>query len=191
MPTDISELKNQSPTYENVDLFGSDGALQEAVAANGVEETAVLSEFGRRWGSADMFEQARLANDNPPKLSAIDARGDRRDVVEFHPAYHGFMAESIAAGLHASTWRPDATPADAPAEVARAARYYMVAQVENGHMCPITMTRAAVAALATEPALAASLMPKIMSRDYDSRFLPPSEKRGITLGMGMTERQGG
>ena len=57
------------------------------------------------------------------------------------------MAESIAAGLHASTWRPDGTRAGAPAEVARAARFYMVAQVENGHMCPITMTRASVAAL--------------------------------------------
>ena len=189
MPTD--EITNQSPAYENVDLFGSDCALQEAVAANGAEATAALSEFGRRWGSAEMLEQARLANDNPPKLRAFDARGDRSDVVDFHPAYHGFMAESIAAGLHASTWRPNASPADAPAEVARAARYYMVAQVENGHMCPITMTRAAVAALATEPVLAATLLPKILSRDYDPRLLPLPEKRGITLGMGMTERQGG
>ena len=189
MPTD--EIKNQSPGYENVDLFGSDDALQEAVAANGVAETTALSEFGRRWGAAGMFEQARLANANPPKLRAFDARGDRSDVVEFHPAYHRFMSESIAVGLHASTWRPDASPADAPAEVASAARYYMVAQVENGHMCPITMTRAAVAVLATEPALAATLMPKILSRDYDARFLPLPEKRGITLGMGMTEKQGG
>jgi len=189
MPTD--EIKNQSPAYENVDLFGSDDALQEAVAANGVAETAVLSEFGRHWGAAEMFEQARLANDNPPKLHAFDTRGDRSDVVEFHPAYHRFMSESIAAGLHASTWRPDASPADAPAEVARAARYYMVAQVENGHMCPITMTRAAVAVLAAEPALAATWMPKILSRDYDARFLPLPEKRGVTLGMGMTEKQGG
>jgi len=191
MPTDICEIKNQSPAYENVDLFGSDCALQEAVAANGVNEPVALSEFGRRWGSAEMLKQARLANDNPPKLRAFDARGDRSDVVEFHPAYHGFMAESIAAGLHASTWRPDGSPADAPAEVARAARYYMVAQVENGHMCPITMTRAAVAALATEQGLATALLPKILSRDYDSRFLPLPGKRGITLGMGMTEKQGG
>jgi putative acyl-CoA dehydrogenase len=189
MPTD--EIANQSPAYENVDLFGSDAALQQAVAANGVDETAALSEFGRRWGAAEMLEQARLANDNPPHLRAFDARGARRDIIEFHPAYHRFMTESIAAGLHASTWRPDTSPADAPAEVARAARYYMVAQVENGHMCPITMTRAAVAVLATEPALAAAWMPKILSRDYDPRFLPPQEKRGVTLGMGMTEKQGG
>jgi putative acyl-CoA dehydrogenase len=94
-------------------------------------------------------------------------------------------------GLQASTWRSDGTPAAAPAEVARAARYVMVAQVENGHMCPITMTRAAVAVLAAEPELLAQLMPKIASRTYDPAFLPWWEKAGITIGMGMTEKQGG
>jgi putative acyl-CoA dehydrogenase len=111
--------------------------------------------------------------------------------VEFHPAYHAFMAESIGAGLHASTWRADGRRAAAPAEVARAARFYMVAQVENGHMCPVTMTRAAVAALAAAPSLRAELMAKIASRDYDPRFRPWPEKSGMTLGMGMTEKQGG
>ena len=80
------------------------------------------------------------------------------------------MAESIAAGLHASTWRDDATPAPAPAQVTRAARFYMAAQVETGHSVPITMTRAAVAALAAEPALVAELMPKIMSRATTTRI---------------------
>jgi putative acyl-CoA dehydrogenase len=101
------------------------------------------------------------------------------------------MADSVGAGLHASTWRADGTSAAAPAEVARAARFYMVAQVENGHMCPITMTRAAVAALASAPELRATLMPKIVSRDYDPHFRPWPEKSGMTLGMGMTEKQGG
>jgi putative acyl-CoA dehydrogenase len=186
------EVLNQSPPYEDIDLFASDRPLQEAVAANGAAgEAEALSVFGRRWGSAAMFEQARLANENPPKLKSFDAKGYRRDIVEYHPAYHHFMAESVREGLHASTWRADATPAAAPAEVARAARYYMVAQVENGHMCPITMTRAAVAALAFEPALVAMLMPKIAARDYDPSFRPWQEKSGMTLGMGMTEKQGG
>jgi putative acyl-CoA dehydrogenase len=138
-----------------------------------------------------MFDQARLANENAPKLRAFDDKGRRLDTVEFHPAYHRFMAESMREGLHASTWRPDGSPAAAPAEVARAARYYIVAQVENGHMCPITMTRAAVAVLATAPDLAADLRPKILARDYDPRFVPWREKFAITLGMGMTEKQGG
>ena len=178
------EVLNQSPPYADVDLFASDQPLQGIVAANGAaDEAASLSAFGRHWGSAEMFEQARLANESPPRLT-----GER---VIFHPAYHRFMAESVHAGLHASTWRADATPALAPGQVVRAARFYMVAQVENGHMCPVTMTRAAVAALAAEPALARALLPKILSRDYDSSFKPWTEKSGITLGMGMTEKQGG
>jgi putative acyl-CoA dehydrogenase len=189
---DTHDVTNQTPPYENVDLFASDPSLQAAVAANGAgNEAPELSKFGKRWGSADMFEAARLANENPPKLKTFDASGFRRDVVEFHPAYHQFMRESIGAGLHATTWRADGARASAPAEVARAARDYMVAQVENGHMCPVTMTRAAVAALSVEPELRDRLLPKILSRDYDQRFRPWSDKTGITLGMGMTEKQGG
>jgi putative acyl-CoA dehydrogenase len=183
---------NQAPPFEDIDLYGSDRPLQEAVAANGAGgEAAALAAFGRHWGSATMFDQARLANENPPKLRAFDAQGRRLDSVDFHPAYHRLMAESVAAGLHASTWQADTSRAPAPAEVARAARYIMVAQVENGHMCPITMTRAAVAAFAPEPALAGMLMPKLLSRHYDPLLRPWREKIGITLGMGMTERQGG
>jgi len=185
------EVLNQSPPYEDVDLFASDTPLQEAVRANGVDEAAALSEFGRHWGAADMFHQARLANQNEPKLETFDAKGFRRDIVEFHPAYHAFMAESVGAGLHVMTWNRAGSPAGPPSEVARAARYYMVAQVENGHMCPITMTRASVGALNVEPKVLARLMPKIFSRQYDARFLPWWEKSGITLGMGMTEKQGG
>src|SRR5262245_24117538 len=189
---DTHDIFNQSPPFENVDLYAADRALQDAVAANGAgSEAAALSEFGRRWGSAAMFDAARLANENTPKLKTFDTKGFRRDTVEFHPAYHDFMAESFGAGLHCSTWQGDGTRAAAPAEVARAARYFMVAQIENGHMCPITMTRACVGALAVEPALLARLIGKITSRSYDPSFRPWWEKDGITLGMGMTEKQGG
>jgi putative acyl-CoA dehydrogenase len=188
----VEEVLNQSPPYVDVDLYASDRALQSAVAANGGEhDAAALSAFGKHWGTAEMFDLARAANAHPPELKAFDARGNRRDVVEFHPAYHHFMAESVAAGLAASTWREDATPQPAPAQVTRAARFYMAAQVETGHLCPITMTHAAVAAFAVEQPLVAKFMPKIMSRRYDPRFQPWWEKRGITLGMGMTEKQGG
>src|SRR5262245_26893378 len=190
-PFATHEVLNQSPPYEDIDLFASDTPLQEAVRANGVDEAAALSEFGGHWGSAAMFHWARLANENEPKLETFDAKGFRRDIVEFHPSYHAFMAESVGAGLHVMTWSRDGGPAGPPSEVARAARYYMVAQVENGHMCPITMTRASVGALNVEPAVLARLMPKIFSRQYDPRFLPWWEKTGITLGMGMTEQQGG
>ncbi len=189
MPDRLDSTLNQSPPYVDVDLFLSDRPLMAAVAANGGKaEAKALSEFGRRWGTADMFEQARLANSHAPELRADDKGGQ---LVNFHPAYHRFMAESIREGLHASTWSGEASPAAAPAEVARAARFYMAAQVENGHQCPITMTRAAVAALATEPGLARLLLPKILAREYDPSFRPWPQKTTITLGMGMTEKQGG
>jgi putative acyl-CoA dehydrogenase len=183
---------NQTPPYEGVDLFTSDRPLRDAVEANGAgAEAADLAAFGRDWGTAAMFDAARLANEHTPKLRTFDAHGFRRDIVEFHPAYHGFLAESMKAGLHASTWSADGSRAAAPSEVARAARYFMVAQVENGHMCPITMTRAGVGALAAEPAILQKLIGKIRSRTYDPGFRPWWEKDSITLGMGMTEKQGG
>jgi len=192
-----TELANQSPPYEDVDLFGSDRPLQDAVASNaGGDATEALAAFGRRWGAAAMFELGRQANAHPPQLEVLDpqllnADGFRRDTVEFHPAYHDLMTESVAEGLSSSTWSADATAAPPPAQVLRAARFYMAAQVETGHLCPLTMTRAAVAALAAEPKLAAMVVPKILMRRYDRRFAPWWEKEGVTLGMGMTERQGG
>jgi putative acyl-CoA dehydrogenase len=181
---------NQPPPYADVDLFGSDPALVQAVHGNGAaEDERALMAFGRRWGLAAMFDQARSANDDPPRL--VGEPGERRDGVEFNPAYHDFMRASLDDGLHAMTWRANGARAPAPAEVARAARFYMVAQVENGHMCPVTMTRAAVAALAAQPDLLAQVMPKIVARRYDPDFRPWTEKAGITIGMGMTEKQGG
>ena len=97
----------------------------EAVSANGAGgETAALSAFGRQWGTAEMFALGRRANEDPPKLYTFNPKGFRRDVVEFHPAYHDLMRASIAAGLHASTWTATGKRASPPAEVARAARYY-------------------------------------------------------------------
>jgi putative acyl-CoA dehydrogenase len=189
---DTSDVLNQSPPYENIDLYSSDAPLQEAVRANGAGgEAAGLAEFGRQWGTAEMFALARRANENPPRLYTFDPKGFRRDVVEFHPAYHDLMRMSAAAGLHCSTWTRSGGRAAPPAEVARAARYYMAAQVESGHLCPITMTRAALAALGPDPGLLAQVAAKAVTATYDPMFRPWWEKPGMTLGMGMTEKQGG
>src|SRR5580698_10104588 len=186
------DVFNQSPPFEDVDLFTLDRPLKDAVAANGgASAEQKLSEFGRHWGPASMAERGRLANENTPKLRTFDARGNRQDEVEFHPAYHELMAHSAHAGLHNSTWTGDGRPAGAPAEVVRAAKFYMAAGVETGHLCPITMTRASVAALAVQPDLLAKTMPVIGTRAYDPTFAPWPAKRGMTLGMGTTEKQGG
>src|SRR6476469_6784572 len=186
------EVLNQSPPFEDVDLFALDRPLAEAVAANGgAAAEKELSEFGQHWGSAEMAERGRAANENTPKLRTFDSRGNRRDEVEFHPAYHELMARSAHAGVHNSTWMADGRPAGGAAEVVRAAKFYMAAQVETGHLCPITMTRASVAALAAQPDLLAKVMPVIATDAYDPEFAPWWTKRGMALGMGMTEKQGG
>ena len=186
------EVLNQSPPFVDVNLFALDSPLADAVAANGgASAKQELMEFGQHWGSAVMAERGRLANENTPRLRTFDSKGNRRDEVEFHPAYHELMARSAHAGLHNSTWTGDGRPAGAPSEVVRAAKFYMASGVETGHLCPITMTRASVAALAVQPDLLAKTMPVIGTRAYDPTFAPWPTKRGMTLGMGMTEKQGG
>src|SRR4051794_230111 len=186
------DVFNQSPPFEDINLFALDLPLREAVAANGgASANEELSDFGQHWGSAAMASRGRTANENTPKLRIFDSRGNRRDEVEFHPAYHELMARSAHAGIHNSTWTSQGKPRGGAAEVIRAAKFYMAAQVETGHLCPITMTRASVAALAIQPDLLAKAMPVISARAYDPSFAPWWSKRGMTLGMGMTEKQGG
>src|SRR6476620_8418618 len=100
----VDAILNQSPPYLDVDLYASDQPLRSAVASNGGEgDAAALSAFGKHWGSAGMFELARQANENPPKLKTVDAKGYRRDFIEFHPAYHELMAAGVAVARRRDT----------------------------------------------------------------------------------------
>lgn len=197
MPNAFSthDVTNQSPIFEDVNLFASDRVLQEAVTREGGGSAIKsLTAFGLTCGSAQAFEQGRLANENPPRLRTHDAKGRRLDVVEYHPAYHACMETSFSQGLNSAVWSHLATPGEAQragANVIRAAGSYMAAQMEAGHCCPITMTNAAVPALRLVPRLAEEWLPKILSRTYDPRFAPASGKSSVTFGMGMTEKQGG
>jgi putative acyl-CoA dehydrogenase len=149
-----------------------------------------LTQHGQIWGSPETFELGRIANTSAPVLKTHDPSGMRIDTVEFHPAYHALMRRSVSAGLHCSVW--DASGGEANVRtVARAARLFMTAQAECGHVCPMTMTNASVAALAHAPALANQWLPLIRTRQYDSSHKSPRDKAGLTLGMGMTEKQGG
>ena len=189
------EVTNQSPPFADINLFRTDAALQEAVKREGAgTEAADLAEFGGKAGSAEAFEMGRLANENPPKLLRFDDKGFPLDRVEFHPAYHQAMAMSFAAGMHSSPWEHLANPGAGPrpgAHVARAARLYMMTQMEPGHVCPVTMTNAAVPTLELQPDIAGPLIPKLLSRTYDGAFRPWPEKESVSLGMGLTEKQGG
>jgi putative acyl-CoA dehydrogenase len=189
------DVVNQSPPFEDVNLFTSDHALTEAVEREGGGHAGKrLAAFGELLGGAEAFELGRLANENPPRLRAFDSKGRRLDVVEYHPAYHRLMEISIKEGLHCSPSDHLAEPGSPPragANVARSAGCYMAAQAEAGHQCPITMTNASVPTLMLQGDLALFWIPKILSRTYDKSFAPAARKRGVTIGMGMTEKQGG
>ncbi len=178
---------NQSPAFGDVDLFSSDRPLAEAAARYKLDGKA-LAACGKDFGSAETLDLGRLANEFPPRLRTMDGKGNRLDQVEFHPAYHALMSKSIGYGIHSSAH--DGSEPAGPM-TSRAMRLYLANEAESGHLCPITMTHASVGALRAEPALLAKWLPKIVSRHYDPRLLPWWEKTGVTIGMGMTERQGG
>jgi len=169
-------------------MYTQDAALREAVQREGAGWAHDdLSAFGALTGSAEYLELGVLANKHLPELDTHDRFGNRADRVSFHPAYHTLMKTAIARGHHASPWSDPRHGA----HVARTASYYLQSQVEAGHCCPITMTFACVPALRATPELAALWEPRITSRVYDPRNVPDGQKQGITIGMAMTEKQGG
>ena len=182
------EVVNVSRELADTNLYLQDAALVDAVQREGAAWARdELTAFGALTGSADYLELGVQANRFGPELDTHDRFGNRVDLVRFHPAYHTLMKTSIEHGLHASPWT-DPRPG---AHVARAAHSYLHAQVDAGHGCPITMTFAAVPSLRTTPALAALWEPKITARVYDPRNVPAAHKQGLTIGMAMTEKQGG
>ena len=190
LPSSFSthDVFNQAPPFAGINLYSCDPALREAVEREGAGWAgAGLAELGARLGTAESLALGDLANRHPPALHAFDPQGRRVDNIEFHPAWHALLGQMIAAGAHAAPWD---TPR-AGAQVARAAQYLLFGQVENGTQCPVTMTYASVPALRQHPAIAARWLPKILSRQYDPRALPVTQKTGALVGMGMTEKQGG
>jgi len=182
------EVVNVARDLVDYNPYLQDAALQEAVGREGAAWAHdELAAFGAMVGTAGYIELGALANRVPPELDTHDRFGNRIDLVRFHPAYHTLMKSAVEHGLHASPW---AAPGPG-AHVARAAHIYLHSQVDAGHQCPITMTFAAVPSLRTTPQLATLWEPKITARVYDPRNVPDAEKAGLTIGMAMTEKQGG
>jgi putative acyl-CoA dehydrogenase len=182
------EVFNQPLELVDTNLFAGDAALRQGVAREGAGwASAELEALGAKLGAAETLELGAQANRNPPELDTHDRYGRRVDLVRYHPAYHALMRGAIELGLHSSPW----TEPRPGAQVARAARYYMQAQVEAGHGCPVTMTFAATPCLRLEPELARAWLPKVHARVYDPRNVPVADKLGLTIGMAMTEKQGG
>lgn len=181
---------NQPRPLSNSNLFLSDTALLEAVQREGAGwDSERLASVGQQLGSAESLELGRLANRHPPELLRYDARGERLDELRFHPAWHLLMQGLCANRVHNLAWQPDAP---AGAFVARAARFLLHAQVEAGTLCPVTMTFGAIPLLQKSlPPPYQHWLPGLLSDRYDPHLHGGEQKRGLLIGMGMTEKQGG
>jgi len=182
------EVSNQPQPMGAYNAWHTDAALREAVDREGGGWAAGhLAEFGAVAGG-ELMDLGVQANENKPRLRSFDRHGRRLDEVEFHPAYHQIMRLAMRAGVHSFGWRNESR---AGAHVARAALLYLGGQAEAGTCCPLSMTGAVVPALREAPALAAEWLPRATALEYDPRSVPAAQKSAVTIGMGMTEKQGG
>ncbi|MEO6588261.1 MAG: acyl-CoA dehydrogenase family protein [Pyrinomonadaceae bacterium] len=185
---DFDKSFNQPPILENYNLFASDEALKNAVESNGGAWNSERAyTFGEILGKSETLELGNLANRNAPVLKTFDRFGNRLDVVEFHPSYHELLRISLENETHSLAW----TSEKSGKYVARSVLAFLKQQVDEGTSCPVTMTFAVVPSLKISEEIADFWLPKVLSNEYDARFLPASEKRGATFGMAMTEPQGG
>jgi putative acyl-CoA dehydrogenase len=182
------EVVNQPPPLENLDLYTTDAALRDALhrEGGGWAESHV-SAYGRIAGG-ELMELGFAANANKPQLKLFDRYGHRLDEVTFHPAYHRVMELGLQHGVHAFAW---VNSEKSGAHVARAALCFLHHQAEQGTGCPLTMTYACVPALRVNSIVAQEWLPRVTALEYDPRVVPASQKRACTVGMGMTEKQGG
>jgi putative acyl-CoA dehydrogenase len=185
----LAEL-NQPAPWAGINAYRSDPLIVDLTSDLARPLRDEFDQLGRYVTSPEAQELARMANQGVPQLRTHGPRGERLDQVEFHPAWHALMRRSMAAGLHSSAWEtnPDTRGNE---HKARATRFYLTAQLEAGHLCPLTMTSASVAALMASPRVQKEWAPKILSRKYDSTNKPAMQKTAVTIGMGMTEKQGG
>lgn len=182
------QISNQFDELENYNLFETDTVLQEILAHYGSQDQARLTEMGKVVGSAEYYDYADLANRHTPILHAFDARGRRKDFIEFHPAWHKWMGLNRQFDTHAHPFNHPNSPTK---WVEWAARFYLAGQVECGNLCPNSMTLGSIPLIQREPELWAKIGDKLLSAEYDERDVPISQKKSIWLGMGMTEKQGG
>ena len=181
------DVTNQPPSLDGINLYRIDVPLQDWSRRFGAGWAAPRFDAYGALAGGPLMAAGFLANQNKPQFSSHDRYGHRVDLVEFHPAYHELMHTAVEHGLPSLPW---AHP-QSGAHVARAALTYLHSQAEAGTGCPLTMTFACVPALRLQPDLAQTWLPKILSTDYDPRNVGIAHKAGATIGMAMTEKQGG
>ena len=182
------EVTNQAPPLENYNLLDSDKGLSEALTREGESWLLEpLQKLGFILGCESVIKLGELANRHEPELQQFDRYGHRIDEVNYHPAYHKLMEIATQHQMHNMAWSSPKTGG----HVGHATSIYMLFQIEAGVCCPISMTYAAVPSLRCQPDIASQWLPALTKADYDPRSLPPEEKKACTMGMAMTEKQGG
>jgi putative acyl-CoA dehydrogenase len=182
------QISNQFDELGNYNLFSGDTVLHEILKRCGSHDQATLCEMGKVAGSSEYYLHGALANTHTPILHAFDARGRRKDFIEFHPSWHKWMGLNRQFDTHA---HPFNQPNSNSKWVDWAARFYLAGQVECGNLCPNSMTLGSIPLIQREPELWAKIGEKLLSTEYDERDVPIAQKKSIWLGMGMTEKQGG
>lgn len=186
--TATHQVENQPPALTGYNAFSADTVFATAVRASpGAWVTERAAELGALVGDAVWQLHAHDANRFTPELVTHNRFGHRVDRVDFHPAYHALMAAGIERGVHALAWSAEREGAFS----ARAALFFLWNQLEQGTACPMTMTFAARQMFTHVPALEKIWAPKLTAHHYDPRPLSVVEKTGVTVGMAMTEKQGG
>jgi putative acyl-CoA dehydrogenase len=182
------EVSNQPGALEEYDAYGNDKPLVEAVRVFEADWAGDhLQRAGTLVGSAKVQHLARQANRHLPELRTHDRFGHRVDLVEFHPAYHELMSLIYGCETHSFAWTHDRPGA----HVARAVLSYLWNQGENGICCPMGMTFACIPALQHDAGLLSEWGPLINRPAYDPRPIYAKDKTAVTVGMAMTEKQGG
>ncbi|SDY22813.1 acyl-CoA dehydrogenase family protein [Delftia lacustris] len=182
------DVLNQVDELTDFNLLEADPALAEALQRSGAaRHIPSLSRYAQQLGERATWELAEQANRHTPELHRFDARGRIIDAVEFHPSWHALLGLYRQQGLISLPFEDSS----AGRWSAWAAGFYLHGQVEQGTLCPATMTTAAIPLLQKEPALWQQLQGKLFSHEYDPRDLPVADKASMWLGMGMTEKQGG
>jgi len=178
---------NQPEPRVSLGLLDEDVLLRAELERLAPAHLGQLGRFAGVIGGPESIEDGRLANRFPPELVTFDRTGRRVDEVRFHPSYYAMMERGLAAGYSALPW----TAAEPGGHAAHAAMVYLLTQIEPGVCCPMTMTYAAIPALDVDAELAALWRPGLLSTTYDGRSVPATQKTGLTMGMAMTEKQGG
>jgi putative acyl-CoA dehydrogenase len=180
------EPTNQAPARIGFNAFADDPLLRAIVTDAAPWAADQCSTLGALAGDPDVQEAARQANRHSPELRTHDRHGARLDQVDFHPAYHDCMRLAYGHGVHSLSW----TTSEPGGHTARAALSYLWNQIENGTACPTGMSYAAVPGLHL-PGVPAGWAEKAMAWGYDPRQVPMDAKSAVTIGYGMTEKQGG